>query len=132
MNITQYHSFQSEVFSGTIVFPDKIARCFNQIRHVTRMTNMLSTASHCLTKKNISYLEHLCTHPTPLSTTAPELTALPYIFDYYYGSLVAYTSIAVMLEIAGTGTQYFTFLVPGGESWVCHLAVPPLALLVHS
>ena len=31
----------------------------------------------CLTKKNISYLEHLCTQPPPINTTAPELIALP-------------------------------------------------------
>ena len=37
--------------------------------------NMPSTAAHHLTKKNISYLEHLRTQPAPINTTAPELIA---------------------------------------------------------
>ena len=37
---------------------------------------MPSTAAHRLTKKNISYLEHLCAQPRPINTTGPELTAL--------------------------------------------------------
>ena len=49
------------LFSGTIIFAEKIARCFDQIRRVTSTINMLSTAARRLTKKNISYLEHLCT-----------------------------------------------------------------------
>ena len=39
--------------------------------------NMPSTAALRLTKKTISYLEHLCTQPPPpINTTSPELTAL--------------------------------------------------------
>ena len=38
--------------------------------------NIPSTAAHRLTKKTISYLKHLCTHPPPINTTSPELTAL--------------------------------------------------------
>ena len=75
-----YHSFQSVLFSGTIIFPNKIhvAR-FDQICRVSRTINMTSssTAARRLTKENISYLEHLCTQPPPIITTAPEFTALP-------------------------------------------------------
>ena len=46
----------------------------NSSRH--QAINIPSTAAHGLTKKNISYLEHLCTQPPPINTTAPELTAL--------------------------------------------------------
>ena len=55
-------------FLVKLFFPttDKTARCFNQFRRVTRI-NM----------KNISYLEHLCTQPPPINTSAPQLTALP-------------------------------------------------------
>ena len=44
---------------------------------VNRTISMPSTAAFRLTKKTISYLEHLCTQPPPIHTTAPELTALP-------------------------------------------------------
>ena len=47
-----YHSFQSVLFSGTIIFPEKITRCFDQIRRLTRTTNIPSTAERRLTKND--------------------------------------------------------------------------------
>ena len=81
MNIIQYFSRLFPQLSRGVVFwykyfSDKKARCFDQFRRVTRTINMPSTAARRLTKKNISYLEYLCTQPPPINTTAPELTAL--------------------------------------------------------
>ena len=49
----------------------------NSSRH--QAIYMPSAAAHrltVLTKKKISYLEHLFTQPPPINTTAPELTVL--------------------------------------------------------
>ena len=35
-----YQSIQSVLFSGTIIFPEKIARCFDQIRRINRTINI--------------------------------------------------------------------------------------------
>ena len=82
MNLTQYFSRLLTQLSKCVVFwcnyfPRIDSTMFqpNSSRH--QVINMPSTAAHFLTKKNMSYLKHLCTQPPPINTTAPELTALP-------------------------------------------------------
>ena len=82
MNLTQYFSRLLSQLPNCLVFwynyffrIDSTMFQLNSSRHPA-ITDMPATAAPRLTKKNISYLEHLCTQPPPINTTAPELAAL--------------------------------------------------------
>ena len=83
MNITQYFSRLLPQLSKCVVFwynyfsqIDSTMFHFQPNSSHHQAINMPSSVAHRLTKKNISYLEHLCTQPPLINTTAPELTAI--------------------------------------------------------